>query len=133
MKDTARVRLPRQIMDTLKTYAGLDICSQLCIEDVPHRVGQVIAYFPLENVSCTEFHLATIYAMVANSEDEANFISYKCKATFNDVFMCHMVDETEEIVVISSKQLACHLPCNVISTAIGNVVCFQASPIVLKE
>lgn len=133
MKDTDRIRLPHAVKEMLKTWAGQDICSKVSIEDVPHRVGQVITYFPLEDVGCTDFSLAVIYAIVANSENEAHFITYNCKATRNNVFMCHVVEETQELLVIHSKQLACHLPCNLISTAIGDVVCFQATPIVFRN
>ena len=133
MKDTERIRLPPQVREKLKTWNGFDICSKLSIEDVPHRVGQVIAYFPVEIVGCTEFSLAVIHAIVAKSEKEAYFIAYNCKSTRNKVFMCNVVEDTQELIVIHSKQLACHLPCNMIETDIGSVVCFQATPIVFKE
>ena len=132
MKDSVRVTLPLPVREQLKKWQGYDICSQLAIEDVMHRVGQAITYFPPEDIGCTNYQFAVIAAIVANSENEAHFIAYESNATENEKFQCHVLESTDEVVVIHSKQLACHLPHYIIETNLGDVVCFQAGPIKFK-
>ena len=129
MRDTVRVTLPQPVRDQLKKCEGSDICSHLSIEEIQHRVGQAITYFPLEDIGCTNYQFAIIAAIVANSDNEAHFVAYAAKSTPNELYQCHVIEATDEILIIHSKQLASHLPSNLIETSLGKVVCFQSTPI----
>lgn len=131
MSDAAYDKLSDEIKDLV---GDSEPCWRVCVDNVEFRKGQVLHYYPKENVACTNVKLAvveTIIMSAAHDEPSVELLCRRLETEFLEDLNCFKILSREEIVVVAPEQFASHCPSNIIEMGndVGSVICPKARPI----